>query len=225
MTRAKSPDLPERIREFIRRDGYGHNDKLPPERTLSDLLQVSRAELRRGLSVLEADGVIWRHVGRGTFIGARPVLNLADVAYLKDLVNSDQVVSVRLIIEPETARLAARDASLPDIERIRSYALRCREAADWRGYEAWDNNLHHAIAMATRNKLLIYLFETLNVVRRSMVWSQRRASERPPRDYESFGEHDAIVGAVANHREDEAGAAMRRHLSSVYSRILPTLRD
>ena len=225
MTRARTPELPDRIRDFIRREGYGHNDKLPPERTLSDQLKVSRGELRRGLSVLEADGVIWRHVGRGTFVGARPVLNLADVAYLKDLVNPDQVVAVRLIVEPEMARLAARDASPPDIERIRSCARRCREAMDWRGYEAWDNNLHHAIAMATRNKLLIYLFETVNVVRRSKVWGQRRASKRPSRDYQSFGEHDAIVTAIALHQEDEAGAAMRLHLRSVYSRILPSLID
>lgn len=225
MTRARTPKLPDRIRDFIQRGGYEHNDRLPPERALSESLSVSRGELRRGLSELEADGVIWRHVGRGTFVGARPVLNLEDVAYLKDLVSSDQVVSVRLMIEPETARLAACHAKEPDIERIGNCARRCREAADWRGYEAWDNNLHHAIAAATHNKLLIYLFETVNVVRRSMVWGQSRGTRRPPRDYQSFREHDAIVGAIARHAPDEAEAAMRRHLGSVYSRILPTLSD
>ena len=45
--------------------------------------------------------------GAGTFIGARPVLNLADVAYLGELASPAQVIVARLAIEPELARLAA----------------------------------------------------------------------------------------------------------------------
>ena len=223
MTSSPPVRMTERIRDYIQSGVYGHNDRLPPERRLAERFGVSRNELRRGLAQLEAEGVIWRHVGRGTFVGARPVLNLADVAYLRELVTPDQVVRVRLMIEPETARLAAREASGSDIARIRNCAQRCRDAADWRGYEAWDNNLHHAIATATHNKLIIYLFETLNVVRRSMVWGQRRGTRKPPQDYESFAEHDAIVAAILSRDVEDAAAAMRRHLNSVYSRILPTL--
>ncbi len=215
--------MAERIRAFIQQRGYGLNDRLPPERDLALAMGVSRGELRRGLADLEAEGVIWRHVGRGTFVGARPVLNLADVTYLRDLVTPVQVVSVRMIIEPEMARLAAADAALADIDRIRDRAARCRAAADWRGYEAWDNKLHHEIARATRNKLLIYLFETLNVVRHSMVWGQRRLTSGPKADYQSFREHDTIVAAIAGHDADGAARAMRRHLESVYSRVLPAL--
>ncbi len=126
---------------------------------------------------------------------------------------------MRLVFEPKTAR----HASEADIERIGNCARRCREAADWRDYEVWDNKSHHAIAAATHNRLLIYVFETVNVVLRSMVWGQSRGTRRPPRDYQSFGEHDVSVDAIARHEPDEAEAAMRRHLGSVYSRILPTL--
>ena len=127
--------------------------------------------------MLEADGLIWRHVGRGTFIGARPVHNLADVAFLGQLANPAQVLDARVAIEPELARLAALHAVRADIEAIRACCdRRARAAADWRSYEAWDNNLHHAVAKATHNKLLIFLFDTLNVVRRSIVWGQPRTS-------------------------------------------------
>jgi DNA-binding FadR family transcriptional regulator len=219
------PSLPERIRELIRSVPYDHNDRLPPERKLAEELGVSRSQLRRGLAELEADGVIWRHVGRGTFVGARPVLHLGDMSFLKSLVSPTQVVAVRMIIEPETAKLAAQSRTASDIDRIRDCAQRCRAAADWRGYEAWDNNLHHAIAQATRNKLLIYLFETLNVVRRSMVWGQPRKTQRPAVDYQSFGEHDAILAAIAGSDANQAQIAMRQHLDSVYSRVLPTLSN
>ena len=42
--------------------------RLPPERHLTDELGMTRATLRKALGALERDGVIWRHVGKGTFV-------------------------------------------------------------------------------------------------------------------------------------------------------------
>jgi len=170
---------------------------------------------------LESDGRIWRHVGRGTFIGARPVLNLADVAYLGELASPAQVITARLAIEPELARLASVYGTRTDFDELQTCAARCRSAPDWRGYEAWDNNFHHAIARATHNKLLVYLFDTLNVVRRSTVWGQVRVSVAPPRDHGSFDEHDAIFTAIAARDATLATALMRDHLAAVRGRVLP----
>ena len=83
---------------------------------------MTRGELRKALAELEKDGLIWRHVGRGTFIGARPVLNLADVAYLGELASPAQVIAARLVIEPELARLAAIYATRSDFDEIQACA-------------------------------------------------------------------------------------------------------
>lgn len=214
-------DLAHRLRELIETAGYRHNDRLPPERELCKKLGTTRNKLRRALAGLEAEGRIWRHVGRGTFVGARPVLNLTDVTYLRDLIKPIQVVEVRLTVEPELCRLAARHASNSDREQMSLCAERCRAAEDWRAYEAWDNNLHHAIARATHNQLFLYFFETLNSVRRSIVWGQPRNTRKPSRDYSSFREHDAIVAAIYAGDCDLAADRMTRHLHSVYSRVLP----
>jgi GntR family uxuAB operon transcriptional repressor len=216
--------LPDRIRRLISEGGFAHNDRLPPERSLSEALRVSRSELRKALATLEADGLIWRHVGRGTFIGARPVHNLDDVAFLGQLANPAQVLDARVAVEPELARLAALHAVRADFEAIRTCCDRGRAAGDWRSYEAWDNKLHHAVAKATHNKLLIFLFDTLNVVRRSIVWGQVRATERPPASHRSFDEHDAIADAIEAHDPAAAAARMRDHLRSVRARVLPTLK-
>lgn len=218
------PDLlADRIKQFIAAQKFNHNDRLPPERVLSDMFAVTRGELRKALAELEADGLIWRHVGRGTFIGARPVLNLADAAYLGELTSPSQVIAARLVIEPELARLAATHATRADLEEILSCNGRCRRAGDWRSYEAWDNNLHYAIAKATHNKLLVHLFDILNVVRRSTVWGQPRTSKLPPRDHVSFFEHDAICAAISGRDGPTASLRMRDHLISVRDRVLPAL--
>lgn len=222
---SKTEALIQRVRQMIDADGYAHNDRLAPEREMCTTLGVTRNQLRRALSELEAQGLIWRHVGRGTFVGARPVLNLEDVTYLRDQVTPAQVASVRFTIEPELARLAAIYGKQADLNLIISSAQQCRSAPDWRSYEAWDNKLHHAIARSSQNKLYLYYFETLNVVRRSMVWGQPRASVKPPEEYQSFYEHDLIVQAIVDQDADLAARSMKRHLQSVYGRILPTLEE
>ena len=80
-------------------------------------------------------------------------------------------------------------------------------------------NLHRAIALATQNKLLINLFETLNLVRRATVWEQARATNGPSSDYISFREHDAIVQAIVKRDADNAAITMRNHLSTVRDRL------
>lgn len=217
----ESGNLAQRLRDLIDSAGYRHNDRVPPERELCEMLGTTRNRLRRALAELEAQGRIWRHVGRGTFVGSRPVLNLRDVTYLRDQIKPEQVVAVRFNIEPELSRLAARLSNRSDRDQMRLCAERCRTAEDWRTYEAWDNNLHHAIARATRNQLYQYFFETLNSVRRSIVWGQPRATRKPDPDYSSFTEHDAIVAAISARDEDLACRMMYEHLRSVYSRVLP----
>lgn len=197
------------------------NDRIPPERELCERLGTKRNQLRKALAQLEAQGRIWRHVGRGTFVGARPVLNLQDITYLRDQIKPEHVVSVRMTIEPELTRLAASNATSSDREQMKICAKKCQDAEDWRTYEAWDNNLHHTIARATRNQLYLYFFETLNSVRRSIVWGQPRETRGPARDYSSFEQHREIVAAIVSRNSDGAADAMRRHLQSVYSRILP----
>ncbi|MGJ8609810.1 MAG: FadR/GntR family transcriptional regulator [Octadecabacter sp.] len=214
-------DLSDRLRDLMVTAGYRHNDRIPPERELCEKLGATRNQLRKSLAELEAQGRIWRHVGRGTFVGARPVLNLKDVTYLGDQIKPEQVLDVRLNIEPELSRLAALHAKKTDCEQMLICADRCRSAQDWRCYEAWDNNLHHAIARATKNQLYLYFFETLNSVRRSIVWRLPRDTVAPSRTYPSFDEHDEIIAAIVAGDGDLAADTMSRHLQSVYSRVMP----
>lgn len=216
-----STHLTQRLRELIDNAGFRHNDRIPPERELCKRLGTTRNQLRKALSELEAQGRIWRHVGRGTFVGARSVLNLQDITYLRDQIKPEQVVAVRLNVEPELSRLAALNARKSDCEQMKMCAEKCRTAPDWRTYEAWDNNLHHSIARATGNQLFLYFFDTLNSVRRSIVWGQPRETLGPAADYSSFQQHDEIVAAIVAGQGDLAATAMRRHLRSVYSRVLP----
>lgn len=63
--------IANRAEARIRSGQWAPGSRLPPERELCTVLDVSRATLRQALAELEERGLISRHQGRGTFV-ARP---------------------------------------------------------------------------------------------------------------------------------------------------------
>jgi len=216
-------DALTQLRAYLARPELPIDSRLPPERELAEHLGISRAELRKALDVLESENQIWRHVGKGTFIGSRPIDTLADVASITRRTNPSEVMRTRLLLEPEVARMAALNATSQQIAEMRACLQRTRAAQTWRQYEAWDNRLHRVIAEATQNALLLALLDTLNAVRRAVAWGRLRGERvKPAPDHHSFDEHDAIVAAIADRDLDRAAGAMRQHLESVERNLLRT---
>src|SRR5262250_2873266 len=57
-----------RLRRLIDDGGGASGGRMPPERELASELGIGRRSLRRALGVLESEGRISRHQGRGTFV-------------------------------------------------------------------------------------------------------------------------------------------------------------
>ncbi|TIW27366.1 MAG: FCD domain-containing protein, partial [Mesorhizobium sp.] len=77
-------------------------------------------------------------------------------------------------------------------------------------------------AQASRNNVLLGLFDVLNAVRRTVVWGRLRSEgARPPADHHSFADHERIVEAIAERDLGGAAAAMRLHLQQVERRLIP----
>lgn len=210
------------LQAYLAQHDLPKGGRLPPERELCEMLGVSRGDLRKALDVLEKDGHIWRHVGKGTFVGSGPIEETIGISEIAGQTSPADVMRARLIIEPEIAREAALHARLADIEAMRQSLIQTREAQTWRQYENFDNLLHRQIAQASRNTVLLGLFDVLNAVRRTVVWGRLRADgARPPADHHSFADHERIVDAIAERDLAGAAAAMRLHLQQVAQRLIP----
>src|SRR3546814_14743130 len=81
---------------------------------------------------MESNGELWRHVGKGTFIGARPAKEYSDVAAIAALTNPREVMQARLLIEPQIAREAALNATAGDIGELTQFMLASRPSQTWR---------------------------------------------------------------------------------------------
>ncbi|WP_193557318.1 FadR/GntR family transcriptional regulator [Microvirga pakistanensis] len=214
------------LRAFLAQAELPEDGRLPPERDLAAALGVTRTELRKALGTLESEGQIWRHVGKGTFMGNRPTDTLSDIATLARRTNPAELMRARLIIEPEIARAAALTATPMHLTELRTCQARTREAATWRQYENWDTRLHRTIAEATQNTPLLGMFDMLNALRRAVTWGRLRSNPvKPNADHHSFAEHEAIIDAIENRDMNGAAAAMRAHLQSVERNLLARQLD
>ena len=225
-TRADQPEKDvamTRLRALVADGAYAPGDRLPPERELIELLGVGRAPLRRALEQIEREGMIWRHVGKGTFVshGVDNINAARDhLSGIGKQLTPFRMMRARISIEPAIAKEAAVNASRESVARIAAALERGRAAASWAEYERQDDNLHRAIAEAADNLLLLAIFDSLNRVRREVALGNvTRASARPPASHPSFAQHEAIAAAIENRDPEAAYTAMRVHLQSVANRL------
>ena len=211
----------EKLSALLVSGRYPNQSRLPPERELAKLLSVSRSGLREGLEILEAEGRIWRHVGKGTFVGPRPLKCATGLDLVTAMTSPEEVLEVRLLYEPLIARLAATRASASEIENMRRLLEKSDSARDAKAWELWDGTLHRAIAEAAHNKLLLAIFDGFNAMRSQAAWSRLRLAALIPERLGVYRrQHRAYLGAIAARDPAAAEAAMRLHVETVRDNLL-----
>ena len=212
--RTTESDL-EMVRHYIRQAQFTEQSRLPPERELAETLGITRNRLRGSLRKLAAEGTIWRHVGRGTYFGARPSAETA-VSELAQLTNPREMMEARFALEPEIARLAAMHATLRDFDRMDECLDQMSRIDNFHDWSIWDIQLHRAFAEATTNKLVLSMFDALQLSRQKEIWGRLHLDRQTSaRRQDAAREHLALVTAVRERDPQKAATLMRQHLTAV----------
>lgn len=217
----KEQEVIQKLRDLLAGNRFTVQNRLPPERDLSAKLGLSRAALRKALAVLEREGKIWRHVGRGTFVGARPESDPEDVSRVSAVTNPAEIMEARLILEPKLAALAALRARQNDLAEMEVCLKRSREARETAGFEKWDEKLHWRVAKSAGNSLLMSLFAVIQKMRQSNIWGDlKEASLTHARRRIYSRQHQGIFESLKNRNAIQAERLMREHLETVRSHLL-----
>ena len=211
----------EQLRALLRSEKLSTDGRLPTERALSDSLGVSRRAVRRALDVLEAEGMVWRRQGSGTYAGPRPQ-SWSQFEAIASGTNLMEIMEVRLRVEPQLAQLAAVRANADDVGRMYDLAARISSSVDADGQELWDGALHRLIAQSAGNQFFLNIFDVINRVRQDDLWRSIRelARELSHTHRVSHDQHKAIVDAIAARDPMRAGEAMRRHLLTLQESLV-----
>ncbi|MGQ1725686.1 FadR/GntR family transcriptional regulator [Acinetobacter baumannii] len=178
------------------------NEKLPSEVDLCEEYKVSRPVFREAIRVLNAKGLTYSRPKIGTVVRPKEEWHLLDPDVLFWLIQTTPeheffktLSTVRRVLEPELAYIAASTANEEDIERIKQAYEGMEKATTVEEFIEPDIQFHLAIAKATHNDLLAYMSKMLVLPLQQLI---QVTSLRPNLQGHSLPRHKAILTAIEN---------------------------
>ena len=147
-----------KILNMIKEQKLKPNDKLPTVDELASAFSVGRSTIREALKVLSAQNIIVIKQGAGTFVSEKEGISRDPLGleYISDDINVIfDMVTLRLIFEPEMASMAAQFATRKDIQDIKYYCEEVEQLIEQgEDYHKADAGFHIAIAKASGNGVI-----------------------------------------------------------------------
>ncbi len=191
-------------------------DKLPSERELAEILQVSRSSIRDAIRGLELMGFVEPRQGAGTIVlqrSAEPPASPFSNALKRRQERVGELLDFRKMLEPPLASRAATNASLDEIAEMEEILQR-QEVKLSRGEIAIaeDAEFHYSIALASGNTVVLKVIDILMDLLRD---TRERSLQVPGRQEKSLAGHRRILSAIKRRDAEAAKSAMRRHIEDV----------
>lgn len=205
-------------------------DRLPPERDLAEIFQVSRASVREALRVLEAFGVLTARRGTGADSGSivsaqneSPLSGLLRLyASLLQMPLAD-LLDVREALEMLTARKAAERAGEDDLEHLRAIIDGMRNCREPDEFLTLDTEFHVSLARASGNSVAPLIMGALrDAIARQMLLAFRALEESGNWVSERawlVREHAYLMETIEARDPDGAAQAFGQHVHDFYHRV------
>jgi GntR family hexuronate regulon transcriptional repressor len=212
----------DELRGEILAGRYPAGRRLPAERELAEMFNVSRPTIREAVIALELQGLVEVRVGAGVFVPEPSAAERARGSGPDLTIGPFELMEARKIIESETAALAATLIDDEQLEKLDGIIDRMEEEnrLEIKG-ESADRQFHVAIAESTGNSALVAVIDDLWEIRETspmvvkMMEKARSRGIKPVID-----EHRHLVAALRRHDPAAARAAMQTHLTRVIDGLL-----
>ncbi len=195
-------------------------DKLPPERELAAIMQVSRPSLREALRALSMMNVLEIRQGAGTFVSSlEPELLVEHLDFVLSLDDSTflHLFEARKILEVGIVALAAERITTEEVRELEAGLVKSQQAlGDPIAFLQADVELHKKITQAARNPILSRIIDSIGKL---SFASRRRTVEIAGIQEQTVADHRAIVAALQARDPQSAQQAMLCHLNNVEQKL------
>ena len=208
--------------ELIALQKLAPGDKLPPERQLSELLEVSRPSLREALHILQAQGLVQIKHGQGTFVQEPVVAQELRASVMTKTHGLNELFDAREVLEVPASKWAAEKASREDVRLLRATlnqidTVTSIEPIDYDQLQSLDAKFHLTIVGIAGNR---FINQTLNVLQDVMKMSMETTLRLPGRSEISCSEHNQILAAIESGDGDLASRLTFKHISGARATAL-----
>jgi len=199
----------ESLRKTIESGEWPVGTRLPVEAELSEALGISRNTIREAVRVLVHVGMLETRQGDGTYVRA----NRDAGETLRRIARSRlaEQIEVRITLETEAARLAARRRNEADLKAM-TEALDARAAAGEVIAERirHDERFHNSLVRASHNSALIELYDYFSHAVSQTIERTEMDSDLPEPSQE---DHELLLAAIRRKDADKAEALSRALLT------------
>jgi len=211
-----SERLVHRLLGMVKAGNLKPGDRLPGERELAELFNVSRPTIREAVKALSLLGVLKSRHGGGIFVSPLEAADLlGPITFFLTLrdVEIDRLYEARGLIEGEIAARAASRATQAEVDELEDLiAQQEGVVSDPEAYREVDTRLHRRLAEISDNPFLARAAESMNVLGLEF---RKTASETAEVIRGSVRDHKRIVAGLRAGDAEAARAAMREHMEHV----------
>lgn len=205
--------LAEQLEQFIQTGHIVEDDRLLPERILTEQLGTSRCKLRHAMAILEHKGLISTVPRSGTYV----TINNSGVIGgrgTQEETSNFQLMEARLGLEPVAARLVSQAAGRSELLGIFHAMNLVKQRVDLHvSADDADTNFHLMIVKASHNPYIIGMMMMVEHLIREHYAPFRQQMLRDTRLSHAFlTQHEAIYLAIRQHDADAAAQAAYDHI-------------
>lgn len=192
-------------------------DKLPSEKELCQIFNVSRVPVREALCALELNGLVDSVQGGGVYV--RESAN--HISEIPSDIEPQDIIRVRMVMEPDIAREAALHLDAENRSVLEGiYGKFLTESKIGIITKETDRAFHTALAKASGNALYAKIMDLVLNTMEQELWELILSRTIATKRYQDQNnrEHIRICEAVLNGRPDDAYEFMKSHMAMLYER-------
>jgi len=220
----------EKIKQSIISGEFKVGERLPTELQLTERFGVSRVPVREALRSLRQAGFLVTRHGVGTFVNivSPDILGneFGTFMFLQEK-SIKEMLQLRKLLEVESARLAAINASDLDLKKILQFEEIAKdEVTKFRygkdnSFFAADLKFHVAIAEASHNAIYV---QFINSIHETLHIHQYLSIRITPQQDEVINYHRNICQAIVERNPEKAALMMEMHIKRVEEIITIALK-
>nr|WP_031335025.1 FadR/GntR family transcriptional regulator [Virgibacillus massiliensis] len=201
----------QEIKNYIIENELSSGNKLPTERRLAEMFQVSRSVVREALSYLENTGVITTTQGKGAYLNESNIDTLLNSFFFLWQINGgniEDIMSLRIMFESSAVEEIVKQENREEMETIQALLIKSKDADTMEEYRNFDMLFHKQLLKATRNPLFIQMTNMINSYFFETEYIQLSLEEYQ----QVIREHQSIIEAIKNKNAELAKSLLNNHI-------------
>ncbi|MFG6330450.1 MAG: FadR family transcriptional regulator [Lachnospiraceae bacterium] len=197
-------------------------DKLPSERKMTEMFQLSRTSVREALRSLEMMGIVEKRHGEGNYVVDHAESSMIDVLSIMLIMNKgtmDDFMEFRKWIELGAIKNVIEYSSDEEIDGLEAYLAGYEDHQTVHDRTQQDISFHKAIVGLSKNPFFIYIFNAFSVLAAThleQMLHELTSNGRDRRRVDSIHqEHLDLLSAIRERDYEQAQKIATSHIITI----------